>query len=97
MLIKTISLIMLISNTDKILIKSKIKLLQLYCLLQSFIIKTLSFAVWSFKGGDLPRLFNTYPSKYWGLIQTPTLFLGGAHPHVLTVNSGFLLSLIHHF
>ena len=74
MLIKTISLITLISNTDKTLITSKVKLLQLNHLSQSFIIKTLSFAKFGVlkgvisQGYSIHRLVNPR-----GLIQTPPI------------------------
>ena len=87
---------MFISNTDKTLITSKIKLLQLYCLLQSFLIKTLSFAVQSFKGVISQGYLTCSLANPRGLIQTPP-FIGGACPHALAVNYGFFLSHIHCF
>ena len=52
----------------------------------------LSFAVQSFKGGDILRLFKPVaPVTLRGFLQLPPLFLGWACPHTLAVDYGFFV------
>ena len=80
---------MLISNTDKTFITSNIKLLQLYCLLQSFIIKHCHSQFGVLKGVTFQGYSTHSPVNPRGLIQTPPCFL---EEHVLMLWPSILVS-----
>ena len=69
-------------------------MLQLYCLLQSFIINNTVDCSSEFEGGDILRLFKPLARvKLREFIQFPP-FLGGAHSHALAVDSGFFIIFV---